>query len=92
MTRNPLLATLVLLFSLMSGFAQADAAATAPVDINSADAVTLASLDGIGDAKADAIVAYRDEHGPFATVSDLSKVSGIGKKTVENNAARLTVK
>lgn len=92
MARNPLLATLVLLFSLMTGFAQADSSPTTPVNINSADAITLANLDGIGASKAEAIVAYREANGPFATVSDLSKVKGIGTKTIASNAERITVK
>ena len=55
-----------------------------PVDINTADAKTLASeLNGIGAAKAEAIVAYRAEHGPLDQLADLIRVPGIGRKTVE---------
>ncbi|RDS85497.1 ComEA family DNA-binding protein [Dyella psychrodurans] len=60
--------------------------AATPVNINTADAATIANaLDGIGLAKAKAIVAYRDEHGPFKNVDDLSQVKGIGKATLERN-------
>ena len=60
--------------------------AATPVNINKADAATIASsLDGIGPAKAQAIVAWRDEHGPFKTVDDLSHVKGIGAATLERN-------
>jgi competence protein ComEA len=60
--------------------------AATPVNINKADAATLtSSLDGIGPSKAAAIVAYRDEHGPFKTVDDLSHVKGIGPATLERN-------
>jgi competence protein ComEA len=64
----------------------------APVDINVADAKTLAKeLRGVGPEKAEAIVQYRKTHGPFRTVDELSKVKGIGKKTVETNRANLVV-
>ncbi len=60
--------------------------AATPVNVNTADAATLAkSLDGIGPAKAAAIVAWRDEHGPFKSVDDLSQVKGIGPATLERN-------
>ena len=58
---------------------------TRPVNINTADAATLAgSLRGIGRSKAEAIVAYRDENGPFKSVDDLVNVKGIGAKTLEH--------
>ena len=57
-----------------------------PVDINSANAETLAAeLNGVGLAKARAIVAYRDKHGTFASAADLTKVKGIGDKVVLDN-------
>lgn len=55
---------------------------TALVNINTADESTLTSLKGIGPAKAKAITQYRQEHGPFKTVDDLKKVSGIGDQTL----------
>jgi competence protein ComEA len=61
------------------------------VDINTADVQTLAALHGIGAAKAEAIIAYRQQHGPFASVDQLVEVKGIGDKTVERNRDRLTV-
>jgi competence protein ComEA len=57
-----------------------------PVNINTADAIELAdALDGIGQSKAEAIVAYRDENGPFNSVESLTSVRGIGVATVEKN-------
>ncbi len=57
-----------------------------PVDVNNADAATLAkSLDGVGMAKAEAIIQYRTEHGPFRSAEELVNVKGIGLKTVEMN-------
>ena len=62
------------------------------VDINNADAETLAKvIDGIGVAKAQAIVDYRKTNGPFRSVEGLAAVKGIGERTVERNRDRLTV-
>lgn len=58
----------------------------APVDVNSADANTLAeALNGVGPKIAAAIVSYRKEHGPYKSVDDLLKVKGIGPKILERN-------
>ena len=63
-----------------------------PVDINSADADTLASsIDGVGTQKAIAIVQYREANGPFSSVDDLVNVQGIGMKTIDKNRDKLTV-
>ena len=65
----------------------------APVDINTADAKTLAAnINGIGDKKAEAIVQYRDKHGPFKSADDLTKVKGIGPNLIEKNRDILLVK
>ena len=54
------------------------------VNINTADAATLADgLKGVGLKKAEAIVAYRNEHGPFKSVDELVNVKGIGEKSLE---------
>jgi len=66
--------------------------AHAQVNINTADADTLdAELSGVGPHLAAAIVSYREEYGPFETVDDLSRVSGIGPVIVEKNRALLQV-
>lgn len=49
-----------------------------PLDLNTAPAETLTALPGIGEELAGRIVRYREEHGPFEAVEDLTKVSGIG--------------
>jgi competence protein ComEA len=60
--------------------------AFASVNINTADAPAIAKeLKGIGDKKAQAIVLYRKQHGPFKTIESLTEVKGIGLKTVEKN-------
>ena len=70
-----------------SGVALADT-----VDINTADAPTLAEqLTGVGDARAQAIVDYRETNGAFASVEALTDVDGVGPSTLENNRDRLTV-
>ena len=53
-------------------------AASGPIDLNTATPGELEELPGIGPATATAIVEHRDEHGPFASVDDLTDVSGIG--------------
>ena len=61
-----------------------------PVDINTADADTLAmEINGVGPKLAQAIVEYRDAYGPFPSVDDLARVSGIGPKLVERNRSML---
>ncbi len=62
------------------------------IDINTADATTLSTtMKGVGEAKAEAIIAYRNDHGAFKSVDDLVQVKGIGEKTVEVNRAVVTV-
>jgi competence protein ComEA len=80
-----------LLLAFLLCFAGAAAAADA-VDINTADTATLIKiLKGIGPDKASAIVAYRDEHGPFKDVDQLTAVKGIGKKLLEMNRDVITI-
>lgn len=64
--------------------------AATPVNINQADAKTIAkSLDGIGASRARAIVAWREAHGPFKKADDLKHVKGIGKATIERNRSAI---
>jgi competence protein ComEA len=63
------------------------------VNVNTADAATLAAaLKGIGESKAQAIVAYRKEHGPFKSADDLAEVKGIGEKWIAANRDRIVLK
>ena len=61
------------------------------ININEASEGELVTLDGIGSSKAQAIILYREMFGRFRTIDDLSKVKGIGVKTVEKNRSRLRV-
>ena len=76
-----------ILFSMVSFSAWA-----LPVDINKADADTIAAeLTGIGATKAEAIVAYREANGPFKQVEDIVNVKGIGEKTLEKNRENMMI-
>ena len=61
-----------------SGATRAATVRRGPLAINRATAKELEALDGIGPVLAARIVTYRSANGPFATVEDLLKVSGIG--------------
>ncbi len=80
-----LLKALALALCFFSPFAGA-------VDINTASVDQLASsLEGVGPAKAAAIVEYREEFGPFVSVDQLQEVAGIGPATVEKNRGQITL-
>lgn len=60
------------------------------IDLNQADAPTLQrELAGVGEAKAKAIVAYRESNGPFASVDELLEVKGIGKAILDKNRDKI---
>ncbi|MDI3425511.1 helix-hairpin-helix domain-containing protein [Enterobacter sp. V87_3] len=64
----------------------------ARVSINSASAEDLArAMNGVGLKKAQAIVSYREEYGPFKTLDDLKQVPGMGSSLVERNLSHLTL-
>ncbi|WP_428353308.1 ComEA family DNA-binding protein [Methyloprofundus sp.] len=57
-----------------------------PVNINKANAKEIAaSLDGVGEKKAQEIVKYRKDKGSFKSINDLENVKGIGEKTIAKN-------
>ena len=61
-----------------------------PVDINTADAATIAKeLQGIGPRLAQSIVAYREKNGAFRSADELRKIKGIGAKVLEKNRANI---
>ena len=57
--------------------------AMAGININTADLNTLQSIPGIGIAKAKAIIDYRSVNGNFQSIEDLTKISGISAKLLE---------
>ena len=62
------------------------------VDINKADAKTLArELIGVGKAKAEAIIEYRETHGSFKSPEELVNIRGIGAKIVEDNRGNIRI-
>ncbi|MEJ6655274.1 MAG: helix-hairpin-helix domain-containing protein [Pseudomonas sp.] len=76
----------------MPAFAEAVTEPMVTVNINNASAAEIAeSLKGIGLAKAEAIVAHRQENGQFESVEQLAVVKGIGPATIENNRARIAL-
>ena len=64
-----------------------------PVNINRADAATIAqNIKGIGLKRAEEIVAYREANGPFADAYELTAIKGIGERVVANNESRIRLK
>ncbi len=66
-------------------------ASSAPINLNSATAEQLDTLDGVGPATVQKILEYRAQHGGFSSVDDLAQVSGIGPKKLEALKAQVTV-
>jgi competence ComEA-like helix-hairpin-helix protein len=62
---------------------QPAAGAEKPIDINKAPVSELITINGIGNAKAQAIIEYREKNGSFKSVDELTLVHGIGDKTLE---------
>jgi competence protein ComEA len=69
----------------------ASGAAGGPVNLNTATLEQLQTLPGVGPVLAQRILDYRDQHGGFATVADLQKVSGIGASKYNDLKNRVTV-
>jgi competence protein ComEA len=100
-TTHSFLVSLVLVFGSAFAIAQENStgslnqepAATVElmtVNINEADAETIAEvLDGIGHSKAEAIVRYREDNGPFASAEELIEVKGVGEKTLARNEDKI---
>jgi competence protein ComEA len=63
-----------------------------PVDVNTADAETIArELNGVGAARAEAIVEYRSEYGSFESADELLNVAGIGRHILDVNRANILI-
>lgn len=82
---NTLILALVLLLPLA-------APAASPVNINTADKETLiTAISGVGEKKAEAIIEYREQHGPFKSVDEITKIKGIGQGILDKNRENLSV-
>lgn len=83
---------MTLIKSLVLGLLLATGASWAgTLDLNTADAKALEEMKGVGPAKAQAIVEYRNQNGPFKSVDDLAKVPGIKVATIDKNRDLVTV-
>ncbi len=80
---------IVALILFTGGYATAEE--NAKININTATVDELLSLKGIGLKKANAVIAYRGENGPFTKVEDIKNVKGIGDKIFERIKDRITV-
>lgn len=84
--------SLALLLTLGGIAAANDMTPEPSVNINQADAQTLARvLHGVGLARAEAIIRYREANGGFMTAEELANVSGIGLATVDRNQGRIRI-
>ncbi|WP_257346104.1 helix-hairpin-helix domain-containing protein [Pseudalkalibacillus decolorationis] len=61
------------------------------VNVNKAEASELETITGIGPSKAEAIIRYREENGPFQAIEDLTNVPGIGEKSIEQMKEQITI-
>jgi competence protein ComEA len=87
----PVVSSSALAGSNASPAASGGAAEGSLININTADSSGLQELPGVGEAKAQAIIDYRETEGPFAAAEDLKNVSGIGDKTFEKLEPLITV-
>jgi competence protein ComEA len=65
-------------------------AAAQTVNINTADKETLMTVKGVGEKRAEAIIAFREQNGPFKSVDDLLLVKGVGQSIVDDNRDALS--
>lgn len=86
MKLKKLLLAVLFTLSMSTGLAIAED----KINLNTATKVELVSLNGIGDATADAIIAYREQNGPFLSPADLVKVKGVGIKKAKKLAEFVT--
>lgn len=61
------------------------------VNLNTADVAALMTLPGIGESRAKAIISYREQHGAFAQIEDIMKISGIKQAAFSKIKDKITV-
>ena len=84
--------TIVTVALLMSWVLPALSAELQKVNVNTATLEELITLEGIGQAVAERILAFREKNGPFQKPEDLMMVKGIGQKMFDRNKDRIIVK
>lgn len=77
---------------LLKNSSQEHGESSGKVNINTADKALLCSLPGIGDSRAADIIAYRQEHGGFAAIEDIMRVSGIKEGSFQKIKELIVVK
>lgn len=60
------------------------------VDINKADKDELMGINGVGEAKANAILEYRKKHNCFSSIEELKEIKGVGDRMLEKNRSSIT--
>jgi competence protein ComEA len=85
------LSVVALVVSVLSGGLVSAEENMALININSADEAMLVTLDQVGKTRAQAIIQYRQDHGPFKTTEQLKEVSGIGDKIFEVIKSKISV-
>ena len=86
------LATLLITGGLTTFSSLALAQQQATININTASAEAIAeALSGIGTKRANAIVAWRNTHGEFTSLEQLSNIKGVGEKVLDKNRDRITL-
>lgn len=88
---NRSIAAILLAITLLAAGNAPAAEEQKKININTAPVQELTSLRGIGPATAQAIVSYRESHGPFKSVEELVEVKGIGEKMMASLRDQVTI-
>jgi competence protein ComEA len=81
------------IFTLLLALVCGAFAFAGPINVNTATPEQLAAeLNGVGLSKARAIVAFREQHGPFGSIAELAQVRGIGVKLLERNRENILLR